>query len=569
MNAGFQNPDQDVFPTKAVRGIITVSVTARHLDRPFVRPTIGSVVLSIIVAIYILAAANWTFWGKSATLLHGHPLALVSLIIGLTCGFIALFVSMSVKYVTKPAFILFVIISAAAAWFMDHYGVIIDVEMLQSAVDTTNAEAGHFINPPFILHMTLFGLVPAALIIWTRIVHRPYMQKLKWNLVVIVPALLILGGAFLINASTYMSLVREHRDWFATLNPFAPIVNSVKLAARTSEAKNIVVKPLGTDAHVVGPALATRRPRVTIVIAGETARGESFSLGGYGPVTNPELAKQDITYFPDTSSCGTITSVSLPCMFSPYTRKEYTHQKGIETENLLDVLTRAGINVEWWDNNTGDKGVAARVKYQPLFKSDNPNFCNGGECLDAIFLDRLDSWLDNVKTDSVLVMHQLGSHGPAYYLRYPDAFRRFTPDCRTAEFAKCSREEIIAAYDNTILYSDHIVSTVIDRLKQRESKLSPSMIYMSDHGESTGEYGLYLHGAPYMVAPSQQTQVPFVLWLGKDEKAQIDSNCLSAQTTKKQSHDNLFHTVLGMMHVDTSVHDAALDTLSSCRRGTT
>ncbi|SDO92711.1 phosphatidylethanolamine:Kdo2-lipid A phosphoethanolamine transferase [Phyllobacterium sp. YR620] len=545
-----------------------MSVTTRQFDRRLARPKIGSVPLTIITAMFILASANWTFWEKSAAYLHGQPAALAFLVVGIACGYVALFLAFSVKFVIKPALIFFVVVSALGAWFMDHYGVIIDVEMLQSAVDTTNAEAGHFLNIPFVVHMITCALIPSAIIAWPRIVHRPYLQKLKWNLAVIVPALLVLGVAALINASTYMSLIREHRDWFGTLNPLAPIVNTVKLAIRETKDNNIIVKPLGQDAHVVGPAAGTRKPRVTIVIAGETARAESFSLGGYGPDTNPELARQDITYFSDTSSCGTITSVSLPCMFSQFTRKEYTHQKGLENENLVDVLTHAGINVEWWDNNTGDKGVAARMKSQQLFKSDDPKFCKGGECLDAIFLDRLDAWLDSVKTDSVLVMHQLGSHGPAYYLRYPDEFRRFTPDCRTAEFAKCSREEIINAYDNSILYTDHLLSTVIDRLKARETQISPSMIYMSDHGESTGEFGLYLHGAPYIVAPSQQTHVPYVLWLGKDEKAQIDGACLHSEAVKKQSHDNLFHTLLGMMHVETSVHDNNLDTLFPCRSGT-
>lgn len=544
-----------------------MSITANHFPGRLARPRIGSVTLSVIVAVYLIATANATFWAKTALLLNDQTVAFVYLAFGLTCAFIALCVSVSVKYLIKPFFIALILLSASASWFMDNYGTIVDVEMLQSAVSTTNAEAGHLVTSAYVWHMLAFGVVPAALIVWARVDHRTYLQKLKWNMAVIAPALLFFAIAALSHASTYMSLGREHRDWFATLNPISPIVNVVKLAIRTSRDHNIVVQPLGLDAHVVAAAAPAGKPRVTVIIAGETARAESFSLGGYGPVTNPELAKQDIVYFPQTSSCGTITEVSLPCMFSVYTRKQYTHQKGLETENLLDVLGHAGIRTEWWDNNTGDKSIANRTAYQPLYKSANPKYCNDGECLDSILLDQLDSWLDNVKTDSVLVIHQLGSHGPAYYLRYPEEYRRFMPDCRTSEFAKCTRQEIINAYDNSILYTDHIVSTVIDRLKARESRLSPSMIYMSDHGESTGEYGLYLHGAPYFMAPTQQTHVPFVLWLGQDANAEIDGKCLAAEALKPHSHDNLFHTVLGMMHVETKVHDAALDTLAPCRRG--
>ncbi|MEP7456435.1 phosphoethanolamine--lipid A transferase [Phyllobacterium sp. SB3] len=543
-----------------------MSVALNHFESRLIRPQIGSVSLSVLVAIFLITTANTTFWTKATNLMDGQTAALIYLAFGLICAFIALCVSFSLKYLIKPFFIVLIFFSASTSWFMDSYGTIIDVNMLQSAIDTTNAEAGHLITPAYIWHMFIFGLIPALLVGWMRIKHRTYLQKVKWNMIVIIPALVFSLVAALSHASTYLSLGREHRDWFATLNPIAPIVNVVKLTIRTTSNHNIVVQSLGTDARIV-PASPAGKPRVTIVIAGETARAESFSLGGYGPVTNPELAKQDITYFPQTSSCGTITEVSLPCMFSAYTRKQYTHRKGLETENLLDVLGHAGIKTEWWDNNTGDKGIADRAAYQPLYKSGSAKFCKDGECLDSILLDQLDSWLDNVKSDSVLVIHQLGSHGPAYYLRYPDEFRHFTPDCRTSEFAKCARQEIINSYDNTILYTDHIISAVIDRLKARETGLSPSMIYMSDHGESTGEYGLYLHGAPYFMAPTQQTHVPFILWLGQAAKSEIDTKCLAAEAARSHSHDNLFHTVLGMMHVETTVWDKALDTLASCRKG--
>lgn len=543
-----------------------VSIALNYSEGRSFRPQLGSVTLSILVAIFLIATANNTFWGKATLLLQGQTVALIYLAFGLTCAFVALCVSFSLKFLIKPFLIVLLLFSASTSWFMDSYGTIIDVNMLQSAVDTTDAEAGHLVTSAYMWHMFIFGILPALLVSWVRIKHRTYLQKVKWNMVVIIPALVFFFVAALSHASTYLSLGREHRDWFATLNPIAPIVNVVKLVIRTTSNQHIVAQPLGTDARVYSAA-PSGKPRVTIIVAGETARAESFSLGGYGQPTNPELSKQDITYFPQTSSCGTITEVSLPCMFSVYTRKQYTHRKGLETENLLDVLGHAGIKTEWWDNNTGDKKIADRTAYQPLYKTGNPAYCKDGECLDSILLDQIDNWLDNVKSDSVLVIHQLGSHGPAYYLRYPEEFRRFTPDCRTSEFAKCSRQEIINAYDNTILYTDHIISTVIDKLKARESRISPSMIYMSDHGESTGEYGLYLHGAPYFMAPTQQTHVPFVLWLGQTAKSEVDAKCLAVEAVKPHSHDNLFHTVLGMMHVETIVHDKSLDALAPCRQG--
>lgn len=527
------------------------------------RPHIESVTLSIITAGYLTAVNNATFWHRSEELLPTG--ALLALVAGIFCLLTALCITVSVKYLTKPLFIFLIMVSATASWFIDQFGTIIDVEMLQSAIDTTNAEAGHLISFGFIRHVVIFGILPSLLILWVKIEHRSFLQKVKQNSAFIFPALFAAAALFMLNASTFTSLGREHKEWIATLNPVMPIGNAVKLGIRSGKNQNIIVAPLGTDAKVANAVSGNRKPRLTIVIAGETARAESFSLGGYKKNTNPELARQDITYFSDTSSCGTITAVSLPCMFSVYTRDEYTHEKGLETENLLDVLKHAGVHVEWWDNNTGHKSVADRVTSEALSTSDNPKYCKNGECLDGIFLDKLDTWMSGITQDTVLVMHQLGSHGPAYYLRYPDEYRRFTPDCQSAEFSKCSREEILNAYDNSIAYTDHIISSVIDRLRDKQDKLDTSMIYMSDHGESVGEFGLYLHGAPYFVAPSQQTHVPYVLWLGKDAKATIRQDCLAKEAAEPQSHDKLFHTVLGLMQVKTQVYSPALDTLSSCR----
>ena len=346
-----------------------------------------------------------------------------------------------------------------------------------------------------------------------------------------------------------------------------PLATAVQFAAGQSADRNVVAGPLGTDARVSDGPVTGRKPRLMVVVAGETARAANFSLGGYGRETNPELKTKDIFYFGNTTSCGTATAVSLPCMFSVYTRADYSHRRGLETENLLDVLAHAGIAVEWWDNNTGSKKIAARARERSLVEGGNPRDCSGGECRDQVLLDALDAWIGSVKADTVLVLHQIGSHGPSYWLRYPEAFRRFRPDCRSAEFSDCTREEIVNAYDNTIAYTDHILAGVIDRLQKAEGSLDVSMLYMSDHGESLGEFGLYLHGAPYVIAPGEQTHVPFVLWLGKDAKAAYSGACLDAETAKPQSHDTLFHTVLGMMRVETRVRDPALDLLSACRRG--
>lgn len=531
------------------------------------RPELGSITVSILTALYLLAVTNGSFWTKGWLYLDGRLTTFASIAIGVASLYIAVCVAVSLKYVMKPLFVLLILASAAAAWFMDRYGVIIDTEMIRNAAETNSAEAGHMITPGFVLHMLAYGVLPSALLLWVKIRHRPFLWKVRANLTVIVPMVVIALVAGFSHARVYAATVRNHRDWFQMLNPVVPLANTVKFAARQSAERNVVAAPLGVDARVGDAPLNERKPRLMIVVAGETARAANFSLGGYGRETNPELKTKDIRYFSDTTSCGTATAVSLPCMFSVYPRTEYTHRKGLETETLLDVLSHAGVDVEWWDNNTGSKKIAARAKERSVIEGGNPQYCKGGECQDQVLLDNLDAWIGSVKKDTLLVLHQIGSHGPAYSERYPDAFRRFTPDCRSAEFSECTLEEIVNAYDNTIVYTDHILAGVIDRLTAQQDRLDVSMLYMSDHGESLGEFGLYLHAAPYMIAPDVQTHVPFVLWLGKDAKAAYSGTCLDAETTEPQSHDNLFHTVLGMMRVETKVRDPALDLVSRCRLG--
>lgn len=534
------------------------------------RPRIRSEWLSILTAVYLLFFMNGTFWGKSSVFLKGDASALLALGVGLLAAFVVLIVAFSTKYLIKPVLIVLILASVAGAWFMDRFGVIIDDEMIRNAMETNQAEAGHLITTPFILHMTLFGVVPSLFIAAADIIHRPILKKVAVNLIIILPCLGVFGLAGLSNSGTFIFNIRQHRDWFRTLNPVFPIASAAGFFIGESGERNIVVQPLGTDAKVVEDASSGRRkPRVTIVVVGETARAMNFELGGYGRETNPELSKRNIVYFKDTSSCGTATAVSVPCMFSVFGRKDYSHAKAMATENLMDVLTHAGVKTEWWDNNTGDKHVADRINKTEFFKSNDARYCSGGECLDQILVDGLDAWLDKVEKDAVLVLHQLGNHGPAYYLRYPEKFRKFVPDCRSVEFDTCTPATITNAYDNALLYTDHILSEVIDRLEARGDRLDTALIYMSDHGESLGENGLYLHGTPYMFAPVEQTHVPFVLWtsLGLQQSIGIEEPCLSAGADAPHSHDNLFHSVLGLMQVKTKVYDPTLDIFATCRKG--
>ncbi|OVE87660.1 phosphoethanolamine transferase [Agrobacterium tumefaciens] len=541
--------------------------TAKATGTITYRPEIGSVPLSLLTAAYLLFFTNRTFWSKVHTYLSAYPVAIVALYVAMAALLSALIIIFSAKYIIKPFLIVLVFAAAAASWFMDRYGIVIDSDMIRNAMETTQAEAGNLITPGFLWHMAIYGLVPSLVIIAVRIRHRQILDKLLWNTISILICLSIAGIISFANSKTFTTAVRQHKDIVKSVNPLSPILSAVHYFTLAGKEVDIQVTPVGRDAKVLPALGGVHKPRITIIVAGETARAANFSLNGYGRDTNPELAKRGVIYFPNTTSCGTATAISIPCMFSKFPRSQYSHNKALANENVMDVLVHAGVSATWLDNNTGSKNVADRIPYFDLPSTNDSRFCTGGECRDDIFFDKLDAWLNNVTKDSVIVLHQMGSHGPTYYLRYTDEFRKFTPDCRTAELGNCSDAEIVNSYDNTLLYTDHFLSTVIDKLKARSDRLATGMIYASDHGESLGENGVYLHGAPYLLAPDQQTHVPFLVWFDDDfaRSMGLDKACLAKSAAEGgRSHDNYFHSILGMMNVSTSVYDPSLDVFGGC-----
>ncbi|WP_428843140.1 phosphoethanolamine transferase [Sinorhizobium terangae] len=532
------------------------------------RPEIGSVALCAIAAAYLLLATNNTFWTHADRYFGDSKTSLLFFGAALYLALFSILIPMSVKYLMKPALIFFILVSASASYFADAFGVIVDRDMIGSAVVTTPAESSHLLTGSLAQHLVVYGLVPALIVAWVKVRHRRFLQKFVVNFLFVTAALFAAGGLVYSNFATYAYVLREHTDLMKRFNPTGPIIAAARYGLSTYRERNLVVQPLGTDAHQGGRIAQAGKPVVVIVVAGETARAMNFWLNGYGRETNPELKALGAVNYSNTTSCGTATAVSLPCMFSVYPRADYSDWKARSTENLVNVLTHAGVSVTWWDNNTGSKGIADLISFANMTKQKNSPLCHKGECLDEIFLGELDRKLGATTRNSVIVLHQLGSHGPSYYLRYPEAYRRFTPDCRTPELMRCTTAEIVNAYDNTILYTDHVLASVAKLLEKHQDRLAGAMIYMSDHGESLGENGIYLHGAPYAIAPEEQTRIPFIAWFSKSYQAVmgVDTGCLAKESDQPRSHDNLFHTVLGMMDVETKVYNRALDAFASCTR---
>lgn len=528
------------------------------------RPILSSVALNLGVALFIMAAYNATFWQRNVSLFDGHWPVVLTFGAAVTALTMLIVTLIAVRWIQKSVLIFLLILSAVTSYYQDTLGATIDREMIQNAMTTTVTESKHLITVSFLIHVLMFGILPSLAVLWVRIRPQTFLRGvLIWSTTAMLSAA-ICAGLLLTNFKAFSVVLRANKQLMASYQPGAPLSATLRYTSMMLKSGTIVVQPLGTDAKMVKPH---DKPMLVVIVAGETARSKNWSLSGYARDTNPELGKRDIVYFRDTQSCGTATATSLPCMFSHLTRTQYSYEKGLGSENLLDVMAHAGYAVEWWDNNTGDKQIAARFPETTIsvIKSTDPEFCANGECTDGIFLQKVKDYAANLKQDTVLVLHTIGSHGPSYYLRYPDAFKRFTPACETAEIKNCTTEEITNAYDNTILYTDHIVASLIDIL-DADQDIIPSLFYVSDHGESLGENGLYLHGAPYFMAPDEQKDVPMLIWLPDRASAVtgITTDCLRAVADKPYSHDNMFQTMLSLGGVQTDASDQSLDITANC-----
>ena len=531
------------------------------------RRPIHPLVLVVLSVAVVFSLHNTTFWSHWAEIFHGslwRGLVFAGAFFLLCCGLVSVF---AFNWFLRPLIAILFVLSALTSFYMDQLGIVIDREMIQNVVATTITEGKHLITVPFVLWVGLAGLLPAVLVLFIRLSHRGFVTSIWQNLLAFVLCGVGFVGLIATDLKGNASVLRTRIDLKSSFQPLAPIVETFRYGAMLTRSATLEFNEIGLDAVLAEDFKAAKIPKLTVVVIGETARAQNFSLGGYKRITNPELAKKDIAYFDNVSSCGTSTAVSLPCMFSKFNRAAYSFERGKSHENVLDVIQRAGYRVEWIDNNTGDKGLAARATYSSVTYANDPEFCSEGECLDGILGAEVARRLVDIQSDTVLVLHQIGSHGPSYYLRYPQALERFQPACRTADFSDCTAQEVTNAYDNTIAYTDKVLADLIDLLAMQEG-LSTSLIYVSDHGESLGEKGLYLHGAPYFMAPDEQTKVPMLIWMSDGYQSDTGANleCLTAGPTADYSHANLFHTLLGMTGVETSLRDPELDIFDTCRK---
>lgn len=535
------------------------------------RPTLGRLAFLAIFSLYISLFLNLAYYRQvlkamPMTSLHEALVFLSMPVVAFSVIFIVATLA-SFFWLTRLVIAVFILVSAAVQYFMLNYGIIMDRNMIANILDTTASESFALLTPQLVVTLLFSGLAAVAAMFWIRI--RPAASRWKdvlWRLVSVLGCCAAIVIVALLFYKDYASLFRNNRELVKTLSPSSSIAASWSYYSHHRQA-NLPLVRIGEDAKLLANR-QTGKPSLTILIVGETSRADNFSLEGYGRQTNPKLAKDDAFWFPHTTSCGTATAVSVPCMFSNMPRSHYDEGLASHQEGLLDILQRAGLQVLWNENDGGCKGACDRVPHQDMTALNLPGMCQEGECYDEVLFHGLDDYIRNLKGNGIIVLHTIGSHGPTYYHRYPPRFKVFTPTCDTNEIQTCSQAQLVNTYDNTLLYVDYIVDKAIGVLKAHQDNFTTSLVYLSDHGESLGENGEYLHGLPYAIAPEQQKHVPMLLWLSPDyqQRFGVEASCLSHLAASNAfSQDNLFSTVLGMTGTQTREYKPGDDILAACR----
>ena len=369
----------------------------------------------------------------------------------------------------------------------------------------------------------------------------------------------------------FASTMRNHKDVRYLINPFNSVYALGKLSAEPFKRNNNFLVKIGEDAKVIKSKINQDVP-IFVLIVGETARADHFGLNGYLRETTPLLSKRDdIITFVNAWSCGKSTAESLPCMFSHLEKDEF-FDRNVEYENLLDITQRAGFLTIWIDNQSGCKGVCSRITSEKQEKYEDNDNCGKEGCFDVVMLEKLQLRIDELSKNPqskgvVVILHQMGSHGPAYFKRSSDQSKRYFPECNTSALQSCDRDEIVNAYDNSIIETDFFIAKTIDWIFEHYPERPAAMMYVSDHGESLGEKNMYLHGLSYAFAPDAQKEIPWIVWFSESLKKVnfIENNC-SKLISKDAwlSHDNYFHTVLGLVGLKTDLYNSKLDVFGKC-----
>ncbi|AIT09665.1 hypothetical protein LO80_06605 [Candidatus Francisella endociliophora] len=487
-------------------------------------------------------------------------------------AFFLLFNLINFRYIFKPLMVILIAIGAIVFYAEMFLGITFTYGVVESIFDTNTHEALSYFSIGSVVSFIFFGVLPIGMLLRVKIIYPKFSKGLLIRIVNITGTLILVVIILITNVKTIFPFFRNHNELGDYPNPIIYVgITSAIIAEKFIPP--LPYQPIGDGAKEVKKA---DKPNLLVFVLGETARMQNYEYDGYDRGTNPYTKNLGVISLPGVASCGTYTALSVPCMLSNMSRVDYNAREAAARDNVMDIMKKAGLDVTWYNNNGYDCryiGVCKRIENIYINTDDCKGSNAGGFCYDSVLVKELKENLaknDDGKS-KVIVLHVVGSHGPTYYQRYPDDFKKFTPTCDQGDINACNRKELVNTYDNTIRYTDYILSQVIDTLKTDKiaNEYDSAMVYISDHGESLGEDGLYLHAAPYGIAPLYQKRVPWIMWFSPSflKDNQLNKACLVKESKNKgvYSQDNVFDSFLGLMNIKTKAYSPKLDIFANCR----
>lgn len=427
----------------------------------------------------------------------------------------------------KTLLVLTFIINAIALYFVNTYSVIIDESMIGNVFNTNYEESSSYFSLGFVLYVLLLGVLPSVYIIKAR-VETTTVKRFFKTIGLALGFLLIMA---FVNAMNWLWIDKNSKKLGGLAMPWSYSVNTALYFKHQKEKnRKEILLPNAT--------IGDNEKSIVVLVIGESARSQNFSLYGYKKDTNPLLsATENVRHFPATS-CATYTTAGVKCILE--------HEN---TDDLYEILPnylyRNDVEVIWRTTNWGEPPLHIKnfMNKEALTKN-----CEGEDCgYDGVLLKGLKEQIAaSPKNKILVVLHTSTSHGPTYSKKYPKAFEKFSPVCNSVEVAQCTSEELINAYDNTIVYTDYLLHRVIEDLKHLPEYKS-TMLYVSDHGESLGEKNLYMHGLPMSLAPKEQYEIPFIVWTSDNANKKLKDN-------KQLSQNHVFHSVLNFLNIKSPIY---------------
>lgn len=431
------------------------------------------------------------------------------------------------------------VINALSVYFVITYHVVLDDSMLGNVFNTRYSEASGFFSWWLVGFVLLLGVIPSIFVLKCPI--KKEKRNGKRLGIVCGSSLMLSVVLLLLNINQTLWIGRYDTELGGLIMPWSYVVNTIRLISMNKD-KNV------EEVKLPDGKITDTKKTVVVLVIGESARKANFQLYGYKRQTNPLLSKQqDLKVF-EANSCATYTTAGVKAILEPM-------DSGTLYEILPNYANRTGVDVVWRTTNWGEPPVHIKEyhgrdelhKLYPELKDINYD-----ELLFTGLRERIEK---SAKSKVLIVLHTTTSHGPVYSQKYPKEFEKFSPVIDNVEQADKDIDKLINAYDNSIVYTDYLLSNLIDTLRSLTG-WQTAMMFVSDHGESLGENKLFMHGVPMTMAPAYQYEIPFLVWTS-DGFRNVKSQGTSLPKPIDQHY--VFHSVLNLLSIESPAYKSEYD----------